>query len=401
MQLLRNQSGHVARSLLIGMIGIIIPAIVMIVVYKDRKVEHQQPSVSDPQARVAPRISETLPTEKLGGKELELFRLPGPLSQAPIYSIVVDGRTIWLGTGKGLIRFNPNGTSKLYRNFSLAQNEWIRSLTLADGKLAASIMIAPGNTGGTPVGSFQFDPATESWQRIGLNARSLAWDGDKFWTLKGRTLSTLSREPDGSWRQQEVATQNRLCSSGDLVIANNKIWIAQQGVVRHTGGKKSGASWAKEVPCGVLQIDPVTGRETLFEQKDGLASGFGRAIVADDNELWVAHSIKGDGLSQFTFTGKQWASLPTATNGQAVNANSLGLSARAIWLATPDGSRPLVRLDRESYAARSIAEAPPEHYVTAIAGRTGQVWVAMSKKFYDLPESGDYRVETVLGRLYE
>jgi len=75
--------------------------------------------------------------------------------------------------------------------------------------------------------------------------------------------------------------------------------------------------------------------------------------------------------------------MPSSRNGVSVSANVLGLSNRSVWLGSPDGRKPLVRLDRASLDASIVHEVAPEHYVSAIAGDANGAWVAHSRKRYE------------------
>jgi len=67
----------------------------------------------------------------------------------------------------------------------------------------------------------------------------------------------------------------RICTEGRLAAAAGRVWIAQQGAVRI--GRQS----MRPVPCGVVAVDPATGDARVWEEDDGLASGFGRDVVGD------------------------------------------------------------------------------------------------------------------------
>lgn len=398
MQPILNQEGHIARSLLIGLIGLLIPAVLMIVVYTDRSFTPERQKHVEQLIQVTPRIGEMLPPERLGGRRLELFRLPGPLGKTSIHALSNINRTLWLGTDSGLIRFEPDGKSKLYRNFSKAAKESIHALTPVGTKIAVSITVTNSGAPTTPTGTFLFDPKTETWQRIGSDSRSLAWDGNRLWALQGRTLSVFIEQPDGSWQQQAIATDHKLCSTGSLTFAEGHLWIVQVGPQQQVDNTELKKNWSREIACGVLSINTDTGTERLYTTEDGLEANSGHAIVADEQATWVAHSGVDGGLSFYAKDRQQWVALPKSTNDYPLTANLIALSDEAVWLGTTVEEWPLIRLDRETLEAGSISDAPAGYSVTAMASHPGAVWVALSK-IVEQDEDGNTRLDTVFGRI--
>ena len=190
-------------------------------------------------------------------------------------------------------------------------------------------------------------------------------------------------------RTEPATPDVKICREIDLVHAAGALWMTQQGQVR------TGSHSARDVPCGVSRLVPGEANAETWMQKDGLASGFGRSIVGDESTVYVSHGIQGDGLSVLDLASGRWQRL-RGGSGIRFNANVLGLSSLSLWLGTPDGRRPLVRIDRASGEAFTIDEVPENHYVSAIAGDDDGAWVAWSAKHY---EGTTYRVETWVAHL--
>jgi len=89
-----------------------------------------------------------------------------------------------------------------------------------------------------------------------------------------------------------------------------------------------------------------------------------------------------------------WSRVRSSRNGVCLGANTLGLTPTALWLGTPDGRRPLKRLDRESGEARVVQGVPEDFYLSAVAGEETGAWVGLHRKHW---EGESYRVESLLG----
>ncbi|MEN8161520.1 MAG: hypothetical protein ABFS41_15735 [Myxococcota bacterium] len=319
-----------------------------------------------------------------------VWRLGDGLDAVVVHDILPDpaGDGAWLGTGLGLVHVSPDGATEAYRIFPGAPREWARDLARTPEGIAVSITLAEGNTGGETVATFRFDPERKEFERIGPYARELASDGTNLYGVHGRELVQFV-EPSGNGGAVVPVTPDvRICNQVDLVHAAGALWMTQQGKVRR------GSHGSRTVPCGVTRLEP--GGDTYsWMEEDGLASGFGRSVVGDESTVIVSHGIQGDGLSVLELAAGRWQRV-RGGSGIRFDANVLGLSPRSIWLGTPDGRRPLVRIDRSSGRAEAVSVVPENHYVSAIGGDDDGAWVAWSAKQY---EGTTYHVKTWVARL--
>ncbi|MCG8592282.1 MAG: hypothetical protein MJE66_23560 [Proteobacteria bacterium] len=327
-------------------------------------------------------VSETLPPaarERRSG--ITLYRLGRGLDQVTIYAATSDAGGVWLGTGRGLVRLTPDGTTTLYRLYSDAPSEWIRELTPLEDGLALTITVAPDNTGGHSVGTFLFDPASERWTRIGEPSRALASNGERLFGVQGRRLVTFDRS--GDTFSTRLLDTTGICAEADLAVGDGELWLTHQDT--HRAGSR-----AQAVPCGVLRIRP-DGSATAYATEQGLVSGFGRSVVADARGTFVSHGIQGEGLSAYAPDTDRWQGHRGSRNGVYLGANLLAMAPDAIWLGTPDGRRPLVHLKRDSLEAHVVSGIPAEHYVTGMAAGPSGAWVGLARKHW---EGTNYTVES-------
>lgn len=335
------------------------------------------------------RVNLSLPERSSRG-ELHIYRFSPELRAADIYSLAVDGNALWLGTGRGLVHFEPGRFARQYRRFSRAPYEWIRHLRLDGHLLAVDSLVAGGNTGGEYAGNHLFDTRTGEWTEIGGNVLDQVWlDGELWQRPLDRTLRRASRTAD-RWQLEEIPLDSRLCSEAYMAVIENEIWIAQQGTVHFHGTIGRGGSRAKEIPCGVVRYDPRSGRETFYDEGDGLNSGFARDVAGDARQVYVSHSIKHERISIRDGATGRWSSARPYGSG-----NKIAISEKAVWLATPSSRHPLVRIDRRTQKRKNIAGIPDGYYVGALAVAGNTVWLGLYKKVW---EGSTYSLDTLLAK---
>ena len=107
--------------------------------------------------------------------------------------------------------------------------------------------------------------------------------------------------------------------------------------------------------------------------------------------------MQGDGISVFDVAAQRWDRY-VGGSGIGFSANVLGISHHSLWLGTPNGQRPLVRISRSSWNAEVVADVPQDHYISAIDGDSRGAWVAWSAKHY---ADATYSVQTWVARIVD
>lgn len=328
-----------------------------------------------------------LPADQRHG-DLVLYRFQAPVSQSMVYDIEATEWGAWLGTGHGLIRFEPDHSAIGYRAFDDAPGEWVRRLALRNDVIAVDIMVADGPTGGQDAGAHLFDADTESWHPLGDNVADQVWlDGDLWQRTLARSLIRWTRDGKG-WVSQAVTLDTHQCSEASLAAIDDALWIAQQGTAR---GGLNFARTARAIPCGLLRYDPASGSETGYSEQNGMPSGFARDVGGDANQVYVSHSIKHHRISQLDLATGEWRSMQAVGTG-----NRMAVSEAAVWLATPSAKHPLVRIDRLSHRRTDVSGIPEGYFVSAIDVIGESVWFGLHRKHW---QGQTYTVESMLGRL--
>jgi len=375
--------------LAIAVIAAVIPAIALWMNHQSQT--RRQAQLQEAAALLVQSPSTTtlaLPASRTSG-ELILYEFSPELREAYIHDIIADGGRLWLGTGKGLLLFAEGKYASQYRQFSQTSFEWVQNLTLENGLLAANVLVAHGSTGGRYAGSHLFDIRERTWRKLGKNVLDQVWlNGALYQRPLDRALLRIRFE-NGNPVTEEIPIQSRLCSEAYMRAIHDELWIAQQGTVHFHGGRRTGGH-TKAVPCGVLRYNPQTGEETLYEEGNGLNSGFARDVAGDEKQVWVSHSIKHDKLSLFDPAVGQWQSARPYGSG-----NRIAVSDRAVWLASPSSRTPLIRIDRATQKRKNIAGIPEEFYVSAIAIDGEEIWLGLYKRTW---HGSTYSVESRLAR---
>ena len=343
---------------------------------------------------LSPSVVALSPPSVSTNGELELVAFSDDIRQGRIHDIAVDNGRLWLGTGKGLVEFSDGGQSRQHRLYSDAPFEWVQDLALNGDKLAMDVMVAEGPTGGQYAGSHLLDTDSGNRYALGANVLDQVWLDNELWQRPLERMLVRHTVTDGNLRTDEVKLSSQLCSHTRMEAIGDELWLAQQGVVRFHGGVRVGrGSRSKEVPCGVLRFNPATGNEVVYEEIDGLNSGFARAVVGDAREIWVGHSIKFAKLSVLDRGTDTWRSARPYGS-----ANALALSDKAVWLATPSGSEPLLRIDRQTENRKAISGVPDGYFVSTIAIDGDTVWAGLYRQTW---HGSTFTIDAMLARYHD
>lgn len=334
------------------------------------------------------RTSLPLPEHSSSGA-LTLYRFDSEISQSEVYDIQVDGQRLWLGTGKGLLAWEPGVGVVRYQQFANAPFEWVQDLDLDAGMLATDIHVSARTTGGKYTGTHIFDTLNETWQPIGESVLDQVWLDGVLWQRPVKEHVLLRTwETEGQWQSEVVPLHAELCSGAAMAAIEHVLWIAQQGMVR--SGSGSGGGNVRAMPCGVIRYDPVTNSEDYYDEGRGMNSGFGRDVAGDDRQVWVSHSIKHDRMSFLDNNTDRWQSARPYGSG-----NVIALSDRAVWLGTPSSSDPFVRIDRRSQKRTNISGVPAEFYVSAIAIDGDVIWLGLYRQNW---QGSTYTIDSFLAK---
>lgn len=297
------------------------------------------------------------------------------------YDLDEDGRDVWIGTNKGLLRFQTDtGKWLLYGESVEAPGIRIVCLVASSGMVFCDLARETRPGYATGLGVFQFDPRTLAWARLFRKGTwDLALDGSRLWSLPGGA-ETLDRQTGSQLQFGEESGLPGERAHG-VFPQGNQIWFALMA---------NPALEASPVPIGggVARLFLAERRWEYFTVKDGLADNRCFDIIGDERELWVCHWEKQRGLSRFDRQTGKWSPVRLSHNRIEPGGTKLALDHRFLWVAQQGG---LIRLDRESHEAVRFTqrEGLPGFLVTGVTCGQDSVWaVAHSRSSREVPKAG-------------
>ena len=277
-----------------------------------------------------------------------------------ILSLAVDSRYLWVGTDRGLSRYNKK--QGRWSNFTvkdgLAHNH-VLSIALDD----LQVWI------GTRDGVSRYAIDTNTWTRYmprdGLAGREVsctAVDSRFIWFGTPNGLSRYDKETNSWARKRE---EDGL--AGDvvkqIVIDNDYLWVGTES--------------------GVSRYDKLTDSWNNYDKDSGLIDNSVTAIAADEDSVWFGTENKG--LSRYDQRNSEFVRTYTKRDRLTSDQiNALAVDGTSLWLGTADSGAQRYILSvntwREYTAetgsdfSESSARELPSNHITAIAADGNVVW---------------------------
>ncbi len=277
-----------------------------------------------------------------------------------VLSLAIDSRYVWVGTDRGLSRYDKQG------------GQW-NSFTVKDGLAHNTVLSIALDDDlvwiGTQDGANRYHMETNTWTRYmprdGLAGREIsciAVDSRFIWFGTPNGLSRYDKETN-SWARRREKDGLAGDSVTQIAISNDYIWI---------GTEK-----------GVSRYDKLTDSWNNYDKDSGLVDNSVSAIAVDGDAVWFGTENKGLSLydqrnSDFvrTYTKKD-----QLTSDQI---KALAADGTSLWLGTADSGaqRYILSVNTwRTYTAPIPAKAEkttkaglPSNHITAIAPDGNVVW---------------------------
>ncbi len=267
-----------------------------------------------------------------------------------VLSLAVDSRYLWVGTDRGLSRYNKAGGR--WDNFTvkdgLAHNH-VLSIALDEFQVWI----------GTRDGVSRYEIPTNTWTRYmprdGLAGREvscIAVDSRFIWFGTPNGLSRYDKETNSWARKRE---EDGL--AGDLVtqvtIDDDYIWVGtQQGVSRY---------------------DKLTDSWNNYDKDSGLIDNSVTAIAADEDSVWFG--TKNKGLSRYDQRNSEFVRAYTKRDRLTSDQiNALAVDGTSLWLGTADSGAQRYILSVNTWREHTAGGGLPSNHITAIAADGNVVW---------------------------
>ena len=267
-----------------------------------------------------------------------------------VLSLAVDSRYLWVGTDRGLSRYDK--TRGQWTNFTvrdgLAHNH-VLSIVL-DG---AQVWI------GTRDGVSRYEIPTGTWRRYmprdGLAGREvscIAVDSRFIWFGTPNGLSRYDKETN-SWarkREEDGLAGNFVTQ---IAIDDDYIWVGTEN--------------------GVSRYDKLTDSWNNYDKESGLIDNSVTAIAADDDSVWFGTENKG--LSRYDQRNSEFVRAYTKRDRLTSDQiNALAVDGTSLWLGTADSGAQRYILSVNTWREYTAETGLASNHITAIAADGNVVW---------------------------
>jgi len=291
------------------------------------------------------------------------------LLQTPPYALVESGRDLWVGTGQGLLRFQPDiGSWTLFGESAGIPAPVVRAVAPVPDGLLVSLANFSSVGDFLDHGTWRFDPRSLEWKRISeRSAQDMQWDGERAWLASGRLETWEPRWPAAvpvPERQVRFPSES-VCA---VQVWKDMVWfglggdLAPQQQRRRTGGiavfSRRDSSW------------------TQYYEGDRLAVNRVSDVAVDEREAWACHWGERDGLSRYDRATGRWSAAYQGPHREWIGGTHLELDGEYLWIGQPHA---LVRLHRQTGETVVYREQDglPGYRVTALYRGRDSLWAAV------------------------
>ena len=268
-----------------------------------------------------------------------------------VLSLAVDSRYLWVGTDRGLSRYDK------------AQGRW-DNFTVKDGLAHNHVLsIALDNLQvwiGTRDGVSRYELPTSTWTRYmprdglaGREVTSIAVDSRFIWFGTPNGLSRYDKETNSWARKRE---EDGLVGDAvtQIAIDDDYIWVGTES--------------------GVSRYDKLTDSWSNYDKDSGLIDNSVTAIAADDDSVWFGTENKG--LSRYDQRNSEFVRAYTKRDRLTSDQiNALAVDGTSLWLGTADSGAQRYILSVNTWREYTAEAGLPSNHITAIAADGNVVWL--------------------------
>jgi len=325
-----------------------------------------------PGLAIADQIIE-LEQKQVDNAGITAFYFQGEMQNAQTYEIVATERVVWIGTNKGLVRYDLASQQWLLVSppAGVEQGVAYQLAVNSAGRLAVEYLVWTETDRLNSAGIYLFDDLKKHWVKIQDRGSSdIQWRGHELWVLSRSGISIYDIDAGKAWDiQKDLPALYRHSRLGKLITGDYGAWIAVTGrPIAQTGKFEKG---------GVIHLQLPEIRWESYTLESGLAQDAVADIAGDYGQIVAVHGQADSGISLLDVHQEVWRT-------QVVSANNLPLGGRLvtqddkhIWMAHSGG---LTRLQRGDDQARQYTseDGLPGNVISGMATVTGVsgLWIA-------------------------
>ena len=267
-----------------------------------------------------------------------------------VLSLAVGSRYLWVGTDRGLSRYDKVGGR--WDNFTvkdgLAHNH-VLSIALDD----LQVWI------GTRDGVSRYEMDTNTWGRYmprdGLAGREvscIAVDSRFIWFGTPNGLSRYDKETN-SWARKREEDGLAGDAVTQIVIDDDYIWVGTEN--------------------GVSRYDKLTDSWNNYDTDSGLIDNNVTAIATDEDSVWFGTENKG--LSRYDQRNSEFVRAYTKRDRlTSDHINALAVDGTSLWLGTADNGAQRYILSVNTWREYTAETGLSSNHITAIAADGNVIW---------------------------
>ena len=267
-----------------------------------------------------------------------------------VLSLAVDSRYLWVGTDRGLSRYDK------------AQGRW-NNFTVKDGLAHNHVLsIALDDLHvwiGTRDGVSRYEIPTSTWTRYmpreglaGREVSSIAVDSRFIWFGTPNGLSRYDKETN-SWARKREEDGLAGDAVTQIIIDDDYIWVGTEN--------------------GVSRYDKLTDSWNNYNKDSGLIDNSVTAIAADEDSVWFGTENKG--LSRYDQRNSEFVRAYTKRDRLTSDQiNALAVDGTSLWLGTADSGVQRYILSVNTWRGYTADTGLSSNHITAIAADGNVVW---------------------------
>jgi len=301
------------------------------------------------------------------------FVFQGEMRNAQTYEIVTTERVVWLGTNKGLVRYDLS--SEQWLQVSPPQGieagvAYQLAVNMA-GQLAVEYLVWTDTDRLNSAGIYMYDDLKKHWVKIQDQGSSdIQWRGHELWVLSRSGISIYDIDAGKAWDiQKDLPLLYRRSRLSKLITAEYGGWIAVTGrPIAQTGKFEKG---------GVINLQLPEVRWESYTYEAGLAQDAVADIAGGYRQIVAVHGQADSGISLLDVRKNVWRTMLASENNVPLGGRLVAQDLENIWLAHSGG---LTRLQRSNNQASQYTseDGLPGNVISGMATATGLsgLWVA-------------------------
>lgn len=299
------------------------------------------------------------------------YYFQGDMRNAQTYEIVATDSAVWLGTNKGLVRYELSGEqwSLLSPPEGMEQGVAYQLAVNAAGQLAVEYLVWTEPDRLNSAGIYLFDDQKKQWFKVQDKGSSdIQWRGHELWVLSRSGISIYDFEAGKAWDiKKDLPVLYRRSRLAKLLTADYDAWIAATG--RPVGQTE------KFEKGGIVHLQLPEIRWSSYTYEAGLAQDAVADIAGDYRQIVAVHGQADSGISLFDIRQDIWRKQMTSVNGMPLGGRLVAQDEDNIWLAYTGG---LTKLGRDSNQATQYTpeEGLPGSVISGMVVRSGTLWLA-------------------------